>query len=66
MAKNERIDESISSWLEETAQPRLPERVLEATFARTRRAGSRSAGARSWRTSECPDSCPRSAVRPSS
>ncbi len=37
MAKNERIDESISSWLEETAQPRLPERVLEATFARTRK-----------------------------
>lgn len=37
MAKNERFDESVSRWLEETAPARLPERVLSATFERTRR-----------------------------
>src|SRR3990170_736091 len=37
MATDERIGESISTWLEQTAPPRLPERVLEATFERTRR-----------------------------
>ncbi len=37
MAMNERFDETISRWLEQTAPPRLPERVLEATFERTRR-----------------------------
>ena len=37
MATDERFDESISNWLEQTAPPRLPERVLEATFERTRR-----------------------------
>ena len=34
-----RFDESISRWLEQTAPARLPDRVLEATFERTR--GSR-------------------------
>ena len=37
MATDERFDESISRWLEETAPARLPERVLDATFERTRR-----------------------------
>lgn len=37
MATDERFDESISKWLEETAPAQLPERVLEATFERTRR-----------------------------
>jgi hypothetical protein len=37
MATDERFDESISKWLEETAPARLPERVLSATFERTRR-----------------------------
>jgi hypothetical protein len=36
MASNKRFDESISKWLEETAPSQLPERVLEATFERTR------------------------------
>ena len=36
MASDERFWESISTWLEQTAPPRLPERVLEATFERTR------------------------------
>jgi hypothetical protein len=39
MATDERFDETISRWLEQTAPARLPERVLEATFERTR--GSR-------------------------
>ena len=34
---DERFDELISGWLEETAPQRLPERVLSATFERTRR-----------------------------
>ena len=37
MATDERFDELISGWLEETAPQRLPERVLSATFERTRR-----------------------------
>ena len=37
MATDRRLGESISRWLEETAPPRLPERVLDATFERTRR-----------------------------
>ena len=37
MATDERFDDTISRWLEQTAPPRLPERVLEATFERTRR-----------------------------
>ncbi len=37
MSTNERFDESISGWLEQTAPARLPDRVLEATFERTRR-----------------------------
>jgi hypothetical protein len=36
---DERLDGSITSWLEHAAPPRLPERVLAATFERTR--GSR-------------------------
>ena len=39
MTTDRQLDESISRWLEETAPGRLPDRVLEATFARTR--GSR-------------------------
>jgi hypothetical protein len=37
MATDERFDTTISSWLEQAAPARLPERVLEATFERTRR-----------------------------
>ena len=37
MTTDPRFDESISKWMEQTAPPRLPERVLEATFERTRR-----------------------------
>ena len=37
MAGNERFDDSIGRWLEETAPNRLPQRVLVATFERTRR-----------------------------
>jgi Tol biopolymer transport system component len=37
MAGNERFDDSIGAWLEETAPNRLPQRVLAATFERTRR-----------------------------
>ena len=36
MDTNERFDELITGWLEQTAPARLPDRVLEATFARTR------------------------------
>ena len=39
MATDGRLGESISRWLEETAPPRVPERVLDATFERTRRSG---------------------------
>ena len=38
MAGNERFDDSIGMWLQETAPDRLPQRVLAATFERTRRA----------------------------
>ena len=37
MATDERFDQSVSRWLEETAPVRLPERVLDATFERTRK-----------------------------
>ena len=37
MATDERFDELISGWLAETAPQQLPERVLAATFERTRR-----------------------------
>jgi len=37
MAGNRQFDETVSRWLEETAPARLPERVLSATFERTRR-----------------------------
>ncbi|HEX5148203.1 MAG TPA: hypothetical protein VFW02_03905, partial [Candidatus Limnocylindrales bacterium] len=37
MTTDERFDESISIWLEQTAPTRLPDRVLDATFERTRR-----------------------------
>jgi hypothetical protein len=46
MAGNERFDDSIGRWLEEAAPNRLPQRVLEATFERTRRTRQESA----WRT----------------
>jgi hypothetical protein len=39
MTTDERLDESITNWLEATAPSRLPERVLDATFVRTRRSG---------------------------
>jgi hypothetical protein len=45
MATNERHDDAISSWLQEAAPTRLPGRVLDATFDRTRRARQD----RSWR-----------------
>ena len=37
MASDRRVKDSISSWLEETAPERLPARVLDTTFERTRR-----------------------------
>jgi hypothetical protein len=37
MATNERFDEAVSKWLEESAPAGLPERVLNATFERTRK-----------------------------
>ncbi len=37
MATDERFDKTISAWLEGTAPSRLPERVLDATFERTRK-----------------------------
>lgn len=46
MAGNERFDDSIGRWLEETAPDRLPRRVLAATFERTRRTRQEPA----WRT----------------
>ena len=47
MVTDRKLDEAISRWFEETAPTRLPERVLDATFERTRRAGSTWAGAQS-------------------
>ena len=37
MASNNKFDETISTWLEDTAPTGLPQRVLAATFERTRR-----------------------------
>jgi hypothetical protein len=37
MATNKQFDELVSKWLEESAPSRLPERVLDATFERTRK-----------------------------
>jgi hypothetical protein len=37
MTTDQRLDEHISRWLEAEAPPQLPERVLRATFERTRR-----------------------------
>lgn len=37
MDTNKRFDETVSQWLEETAPARLPERVLNSTFERTRK-----------------------------
>jgi hypothetical protein len=45
MADNEHFEDSIGRWLEEAAPSRLPERVLDATFERTRRSRQGSA----WR-----------------
>ena len=66
MAKNERIEESISSWLEESAPPQLPERVLEATFERTRKSRQQVGWRGLLARLSYPDSCPRSPVPPSS
>lgn len=46
MAGNERFEDSIARWLEEAAPTRLPVRVLDATFERTRRTRQETA----WRT----------------
>ena len=45
MAGNERFEDSIGKWLEEAAPTRLPGRVLDATFERTRRTRQETA----WR-----------------
>lgn len=37
MTSDKRTERALSTWLEQTAPPRLPERVLDATFERTRR-----------------------------
>lgn len=42
MGGDPRLDDAISRWLEETANARLPERVLEATFERTRASAQRT------------------------
>jgi len=39
MATDERLDQLISTWFEQMGPARLPERVLDATFERTRRSG---------------------------
>jgi hypothetical protein len=36
MIANRQLDETIAAWLEATGPQRMPERVLESTFARTR------------------------------
>lgn len=58
MAKNEQFGESVSRWLEETAPARLPERVLEATFERTRKSrqhvGWRAPLGINWRPVQIP------------
>lgn len=46
MAGKERFEDSIGTWLEEAAPNRLPGRVLDATFERTRRTRQDAA----WRT----------------
>jgi len=45
MTGNERFDDSIGNWLQAAAPDRLPQRVLEATFERTRRTRQ----GRAWR-----------------
>lgn len=37
MTTDDRLDKTISAWLEERAPARIPDRVLDATFERTRR-----------------------------
>ena len=56
MATDERIDELISTWLQETAPARIPERVLEHTAERTRRSRQQT----SWRSVLARSSTPRS------
>ena len=67
MTTDKRLDEAISRWLEESAQGRLPERVLDATFERTRssrqQVGWRATPAENSTSS---DSHPRSVPPPSS
>lgn len=46
MASDRRLEDAISSWLEETAPERLPTRALDATFERTRRSRQQVG----WRT----------------
>ena len=47
MATDERFDELISTWLQESAPAQIPARVLEEAAQRPARAGSRWAGAHS-------------------
>jgi hypothetical protein len=55
MTGTERFDDAISRWLEETAPNRLPGRVLEATFERTRRTRQ----AHAWRAALARRQLPR-------
>lgn len=47
MSTDKRFDDQVSGWLEQSAPGRLPDRVLEATFERTRASRQQI----SWRTS---------------
>ena len=49
MAKDERIEELISSWLEETARPNCHSACSKQLSSARVEAGSRLDGARSWR-----------------
>ena len=65
MAENERFDDSISKWLEETAPARLPERVLDATFERTRRSEQHLGWRAPWEDSDASiRACARRRRRP--
>ena len=53
MATDERFDELISGWLEETAPQRLPERVLTPPSSGHVERGNRLAGVPSWGDFRC-------------
>ena len=58
MATKDQFDEAVSTWLEKSAPPHLPERALAATFERTRRSRQQ----RGWRALLGGKSMPRLAA----